>query len=462
MADNEINSQSFQLAELRSECVRITALLGVFGALLVLVLLRALMSLAEGLRGEAWPFALLLAAMTAYEAQRLRSVRQALVTKAVVSRTSRIVNVFVESLLPTFALFLQTHTLLIGPHRALTSPLSLVYFLFIILSILHLNPALSRLSGVFSAVGYVAASVYTFVAFPEVGSGSELVVYGTSVSYAALLLVGGYAAGAVAHQVRIHVIAALREAESRAKIAQFEHDLGIARSIQQGLLPKAPPQVAGFDLAGWNQPADQTGGDYFDWQELADGKVAMTLADVTGHGIGPALITAACRAYVRAGFVTERDLQAFLGRLNQLLYQDLPPEKFVTFAAGLLDPAEATLQLISAGHGPLLFYSAAEDRFRSYEAQGLPLGLLPRFGYTAPQTLTFAPGDIFVSVTDGFVEWANADDEDFGIQRLEQVIRECRDRPAAEIIGHIYSAVVKFSGATPQLDDLTALVVKRL
>lgn len=462
MADGEINSQAFQLAELRSERVRIKTVFGVFGILLVLVLARGLMSLAEGYRGEAWPFAILLAAMTVYESLRLRSIEQALASGAPLSTANRTVNLFAESLLPTIALVLQVHTSLIGPHRALTSPVSLGYFLFIILSILHLDPALSRLAGVFSAAGYVAASVYTFIVFPEVGASGGVVVYGMCVSYAGLLLLAGFAAGAVAHQVRIHVIAALGEAESRAKIAQFEHDLGIARSIQQGLLPQAPPQVAGFDIAGWNLPADQTGGDYFDWQQLPDGKVALTLADVTGHGIGPALIMAACRAYARAGFAEERDLQALLGRLNHLLYEDLPTEKFVTFAAGLLDPREATLQLISAGHGPLLFYSAAQDRFRSYEAQGLPLALLPRFGYSAAETLAFAPGDIFVSVTDGFTEWANAGDDDFGVQRTEQVIRECRAKPAAEIIAELYSAVVHFSGSTPQLDDLTALVVKRI
>ena len=232
--------------------------------------------------------------------------------------------------------------------------------------------------------------------------------------------------------------------------------------FSKGSFPMAAPEIDGFDIAGWNKPADETGGDYFDWQQLADGRVAVTVADVTGHGIGSALCMAACRAYARAGFATEPDLRSFLCRMNQLLHEDLPSEKFVTLVAGLLNPAEATLHLISAGHGPLLFYSSSENCFRTYDAQGLPLGLLPRFSYTGPQTLNFARGDILVFVTDGFLEWANANGEDFGEDRLKEVIRAHRHMPSATIISELYSAVVKFAGSMPQLDDLTALVVKRV
>jgi serine phosphatase RsbU (regulator of sigma subunit) len=266
----------------------------------------------------------------------------------------------------------------------------------------------------------------------------------------------------VAHQIRVYVLAALHEAESRAKIAEFEHDLGIARSIQQGLLPKTPPCIQGFDIAGWNKPADETGGDYFDWQQLAGGRVAVTVADVTGHGIGPALVMSACRAYARAGFVTESDPQKFLGSLNRLLYEDLPAEKFVTLVTGLLDPQNATMHLISAGHGPLVLYSSGKDCFYSIDAQGPPLGLLPQFSYGSAQVLKFEPGDILLLVTDGFLEWTNASDEDFGLERLKGVVREHRNKPSATIISELHSSIVKFAGLVRQPDDLTALVVKRV
>jgi serine phosphatase RsbU (regulator of sigma subunit) len=215
-------------------------------------------------------------------------------------------------------------------------------------------------------------------------------------------------------------------------------------------------------VAGWNQPADETGGDYFDWQQLPDGRFAITIADVTGHGIGSALCMAACRSYARASFAAGPDLRSFLCRINQLLHADLPSSKFVTLATGLLNPADATLQLISAGHGPLLLYSATQDCFRTFEPQGVPLGLIPRATYCGPHIVRFSRGDILFLVTDGFVEWANANDDDFGEERLKEVIRNHRESSAAQIISEVYAAVVRFAGSMPQLDDLTALVVKRV
>ena len=462
MTDSKIESKAFERATLQSERTRVLALLIVFACLFALVLMRGAMSLAEGRSGEAWPFAVLLGAFTVYEALWLRFIRQAINTGRSIPIAMWRVNLLAESLVPTAAVLLQVHTSSVGPTRALTSPVVLAYFPFVILSTLRLNPGISRLSGGLCAAGYAAVSIYTFVTFPELAADQTFVVYGSFVSTSALLLIGGLAAGEVARQTCLYVLAALREAESQARIAQFQHDLGIARSIQQGLLPKSPPRVDGFDIAGWNQPADETGGDYFDWQQLPDGRIAVTVADVTGHGIGPALGMAACRAYARAGFAAERDLRNLLGRLNQLLYQDLPAEKFVTLAAGVLNPLDGALDLISAGHGPLLFYSAAEDRFHSYEAHGLPLGLLPDFSYGCPQLLKFAPGDILVLVTDGFIDWTNAEGQDFGEIRLRNVIQTHRQMPAAAIISELHSAIVEFTRPTPQFDDLTALIVKRV
>jgi serine phosphatase RsbU (regulator of sigma subunit) len=367
-----------------------------------------------------------------------------------------------ECLLPTLAFFLAIHTPSIGPERALTSPVVAVYFLFIVLSTLHLDSGLSRLAGVFAAAGYAAAAMYVFLEFPTEATSEATLAYATSFSLVGLLLLGGFAAGSVADQIRKHVLAALREAESRATMAQLKHEMGVARSIQQGLLPKSAPEIQGFDVAGWNQPADETGGDYFDWQQLADGRLVVTVADVTGHGIEPALCMASCRAYARSIFAERPELRSAFGRLNQLLYEDLPSERFVTLAAGLLDPEEATMGLISAGHGPLLFYLSAEKRFRSYDAQGLPLGISPNSGYASPQTLNFCPGDILAIVTDGFIEWANSQGEEFGQNRVKEVIRTNCNRPATMIISELHSALVDFAGSTPQHDDLTALIVKRV
>ncbi|MCM3902658.1 MAG: serine/threonine-protein phosphatase, partial [Pyrinomonadaceae bacterium] len=167
---------------------------------------------------------------------------------------------------------------------------------------------------------------------------------------------------------------------------------------------------------------------------MPDGRVAVSLADVTGHGIGPALVMAACRAYARANFLTSGDPTTVLDHLNQLLFEDLPPERFVTFAVALLDSSGSKLQMLSAGQGPLLVYRAATGETQNLEAQGIPLGLMPRIKYGRAIEVSLAPGDMFVMVTDGFYEWENPQGEDFGLARLQNVIQESCDYSPEEVI----------------------------
>ena len=206
----------------------------------------------------------------------------------------------------------------------------------------------------------------------------------------------------------------------------------------------------------------QTGGDYFGWQDLPDGRMAFTLADVTGHGIGAALVAATCHAYTRAEMAEQSDLGAILGQVNRLLCDDLQPGKLVTFVAAALEPAEGRLELLSAGHGPLLLYTASDDRVQSFGAHGIPFGIVPTMIYGPTQKIRLAAGDLLVLTTDGFFEWQNAGQEDFGIPRLQEAVRAARNLPASQIISSLHEAVVRFAGGTRQLDDLTAVVVKRL
>jgi len=246
-----------------------------------------------------------------------------------------------------------------------------------------------------------------------------------------------------------------------AQKQKLEQDLAIARSIQQELLPKCPPNVHGFDVAGWNKPADQTGGDIYDFMPLDDGRLAITIADATGHGIGPALVIAECRALLRATACFSSDLNQVMVRVNTLLVRDLPPGRFVTCFFGLLDPVACTLHYSSAGHGPLLFLRAADGVVSEWPATGIPLGVAPDMAPVASDPVPFAPGDMMVVVTDGFFEWLGPDRSQFGIDRLVDLIRRNRDRPAAEIIQLLYRSVLEFGGGTTQQDDLTAIIIKR-
>jgi len=249
--------------------------------------------------------------------------------------------------------------------------------------------------------------------------------------------------------------------EQYAEKQKLERDLDIARTIQQELLPDAPPEVDGFDIAGWNKPADQTGGDAFDFMSLGDGRLAITIADATGHGIGPALVIAECRALLRATALASDEPSEIMARVNDLLVDDLPSDRFVTCFFGLLDPSDASLRFSSGGHGPLLYFRAADGQVVELPTTGLPLGIMSGMRCDPVPPVAFQSGDMLVLVTDGFFEWLNANNEQFGMARLFDVIRNSRHRPSTDLIQTLYQEVLRFAGGTPQADDLTAVVIKK-
>lgn len=249
--------------------------------------------------------------------------------------------------------------------------------------------------------------------------------------------------------------------EEYAAKRRIERDLNIARDIQQALLPKESPKLEHFDIAGWNQPADATGGDYFDFQPLDDGRIAITIADVTGHGIGPAIVVAEARALTRAVLTVNPALDSALEQINRLLCADLPQDRFITACLVLLDPKTGKLHYKSAGHGPLLHYQRVTDEVKVLPIHGVPLGVFDDFPYDEQTTIQLKHGDFLFLITDGFEEWANPDGDQFGTQRISQIIRTDRDLPASEMIQSLHESVLRHANGTTQLDDLTAVVIKR-
>jgi serine phosphatase RsbU (regulator of sigma subunit) len=458
----EIQSKAFKQAVLFSERIRIVGLLCTLFVLLLVILVRFL-ALGSQQQKEFLPKVIILMAFyIAYEFIMLMIVNRLIKTERDLPSWAWGVNLFIELLLPTIGLLMLTGSSFMGPYRALIAPAMLLYFLFIILSTLRLNPALSCFTGIFATLGFLTVLFYTYRQYPNPAPNQDVFSLPVYLTHAVMILIGGFIAGAVAREIRKHVTAALREAETRRKVELMERDLNIARSIQQGLLPEHSPELEGFEIAGWSQPADQTGGDYYDWQQLPDGRIAISLADVTGHGIGPALVTAVCRAYSRASFPTGEETGVILDRINELLVEDLSSERFVTFVVALFDPTKSNIHLLSAGHGPLLLYTAADDQVQNFNAHDIPLGIAADIGYGPAQEIELAPGDIVVLITDGFFEWTNTNGEQFGLARLRKAVRAAKDLPAQEIISRLYDEVIKFSDGTKQQDDLTAVIIKRI
>jgi serine phosphatase RsbU (regulator of sigma subunit) len=377
-----------------------------------------------------------------------------------ISRFAWYVSSVVECLFPAVGVAFLASTRLLPDYRPLATPWVLAFFPFILLSVLRLAPRLCWVCGIVSALGYLAAAYLGGWHFSPGTSG--FTVTQTAVGYFAfvLLVTGGLAAG-VAAEIRTHVEAALREAETRHQLKVVEHDLQIARSIQQSLLPKVRPQIAGFQVTGWSRTADDTGGDFYDWKKLPDGRWIVVLADVTGHGIGPAILASVCRAYSRASFNVRDPLEMMLKNINQAFAEDLTPERFATFVAAVCAEGSDQVELLSAGHGPIFVYSADNQSFRLIDAQALPLGILPDLWDAVPVQLSMKPGDIVLLITDGFFEWENSAGEQFGTDRLEAAVREFSDREPELIIAELYDSVLNFAKGTPQQDDLTAVLIKR-
>jgi len=449
-------SPAFCRARLESEKKRIIGVIAFVGFFLILVIVRIFM-LHSAMSRWSLPAASL---VIAWELGLLRAVNQQLRSGQDLGNSVWYFSTALESLFPAVGVAFLTSSHLLPDYRPLATPWALAFFPFILLSVLQLKPRLSWISGLISALGYLTAAYITGWRFIPGDKG--FTVTQTEVLYFSLILFGtGILASSVAAEIRKHVESALCEAETEHQLKQLAHELQIARSIQQSLLPKTRPQIGGFQVAGWNRTADDTGGDFYDWKRLSDDRWVMVLADVTGHGIGPAILASVCRAYSRATFNDHDSLESMLQKINQSFAQDLTPERFATFVAVMCQERSDELELLSAGQGPILVYSSDNKSLISLEAQAAPLGIFPDLWKAVPVRVRMKPGDMLILVTDGFFEWENEKGEQFGIERVAAVIQRFSDREPEVIIAELYDSVLEFAQGTPQQDDLTAVLIKR-
>jgi serine phosphatase RsbU (regulator of sigma subunit) len=453
-----IASAAFSRAALRSEQFRIAGMIGLCCTFMVMNIVRGFMVGSPGRRSlyAAWWLA-----FGAYETLMyfitLRAARKGRPVRTWVWA----INTIVECGVVTFALVgLTIDKSFLGPYRALLGPPTMIYTLLIILSTLRLSPWLCVLTGLASAAGYFGVLMFTVSIAPHNPYRTMMPVEAYSLT-PAVLLAAGVLAGVVAWQIRRHVIAALNEAETRRQLDRVEMEIQTARTIQMGLLPKHPPTAPGYDIAGWSQPASQTGGDFYDWIELPDGRVIFTIADATGHGIGPALLVAACRGYFRALASKSDPLEKITQQVDELIAADVTDGRFITAAVALLEPAEHRLLLYSAGHAPIYSYVAADDQVLSLDADQPPLGTRGCDGESQARVISMAPGDCLVLITDGFFEYPNAAGELLGIRRLAEIIRQHKGLCAAKSIQQMHQRVLEFSQGVAQGDDMTAVVIRR-
>jgi serine phosphatase RsbU (regulator of sigma subunit) len=250
----------------------------------------------------------------------------------------------------------------------------------------------------------------------------------------------------------------LTEAKARWESERLREEIRIARQIQQRLFPAAPLPSPGLDIAGGSFPAEATGGDYFDYIPMQDGSLAVVVGDVCGHGFGPALVMAELRAYLRAFLLTRTDVGEIVRLLNRALAGDT--DRFVTLFIAKLDPATRSLVYAGAGHLPGYLFDADGEVKARLESTGLPLAILPDADYPAEAAPPLEPGEMVLLLTDGIVEAHGPDEDLFGIERVLQLVKAHRDRPAREVLNTLFGAVRDFCGTVAQPDDMTAIVIK--
>ena len=346
-----------------------------------------------------------------------------------------------------------------GAYAALSGPSLLLIPIVVMLSVLRLRPMFSLGIGIAGAAGHWALASRAMMT-AHLDAPTWPVIF----SYGLLIALSGAAAAVLAHVVRRYIEEAVSEAQAAEKseraLHALEHELDMARSIQLGLLPTEAPQMPGFDIAGMARPATKAGGDYYDWQPLPDGRLVVAIADVTGHGVAPALVMAVCRAYARATAPTSASASDFLERMNGLIVDDIKGQRFITMAVALVHP-RGEIELLSAGHGPTFLYRQATGQVEQFGGNGLPLGIIDDEQFNPTEYLRLDPGDMLVLLTDGFMEQPSAKGEQFGAQRLADVIAQHASRRAKEVIAAIDHAVTEFADGRAQVDDVTAVVLRR-
>ncbi|MDZ7291173.1 MAG: SpoIIE family protein phosphatase [candidate division KSB1 bacterium] len=254
--------------------------------------------------------------------------------------------------------------------------------------------------------------------------------------------------------------------EEEQELRHIQEELKLAAKIQLDLLPKTAPQISGYEIAGKSLPAQSVGGDYFDFIPIDEYQLALCLGDVSGKGLPASLLMANLQATIRGQTLMCVSPGECMRRANILLYESTDIEKFATAFYAILDTrpqgpsSQHQLSYSNAGHNPPLLFPENQSP-RRLETGGIMLGIM-RDSVFEDEVIPFSPGDLLVIYSDGVTEAVNADDEEFGDKRLITVVRDHWGSSAEELIEKIVQAVKLYAGQTPQADDITLVVMRRV
>jgi CHASE2 domain-containing sensor protein len=258
------------------------------------------------------------------------------------------------------------------------------------------------------------------------------------------------------------IIESIERHRVATEVAVINKEMDLARQVQVALIPTKAPKIVGLEAEGWALTASVTGGDCYDLWQLKDGRLAILLADASGHGLAPAMVVSQVRTLCRSLCEFESHPQGLLDRVNRRLADDLEANRFVTAFLGFLSP-DGTLDWSSAGHGPMFWSPGPGFEMLPLDSTGLPLGIQPDCFFDAPlPCLMLAPGGSLVVFSDGIFEAHAPDRQMFGIERVKEILEKTAGQPLAAIIAALRSAVQQWQAKLEPDDDQTIVVVRRM
>jgi len=246
-----------------------------------------------------------------------------------------------------------------------------------------------------------------------------------------------------------------------SEIARNRAELDIASEIQNDFLPKKMPDIPGFDLYAMNSPAKEVGGDFYDFIGCADGSTGIVIADVSGKGVPAALFMVLSKTLMHASAGWHRSVKQVVESANNMITGESESGMFVTLFYSVLNPVSGRIVYSNAGHCPPFLLKSSGDEFMRLNPTGMALGVIEDNEYGTGE-VTVSSGDLIVYFTDGITEAVNGDDEEFGEERLKEVILNNRYETPERIAGSITESVGDHSSGEMQFDDITLIVLKAL
>ena len=242
---------------------------------------------------------------------------------------------------------------------------------------------------------------------------------------------------------------------------RIEKELNLAAAIQQRIIPKELPEIVGYQIAGINIPSREVGGDYYDCIDLGDGRFALIMADVAGKGISAALLVNTLNAALYSYLEFNLPLTELADKLNTLIFNSSPPDKYITFLIAVLNSSSGELDIVNAGHNPALLLRT-DGTLEQIEAGGIGLGMLDLgLPYTG-NNLKIESGEKLFLFTDGIPEAMNLNEEEYSDERMIEFFKKHSDKPLPEFINLIVEDVRNHAGKAVQSDDITAMILKRV